>query len=679
MTPTRWQQLDSELGLRLVQAATAGLFVVFGLALILTLAYQGLALGHRFPLDYGESPLVDQAVRLAAGENIYRPDLSQPPYTISNYPPLYVAALAPWVSLFGPSFFPGRLLSVLCAWIVAGCLALIVYTHSRDRPAAALTAGVFVTLAYVTHWSAFLRVDMLALALSLAALALLARWPAARWSLVAAGVLLVAAIYTRQSYALAAPLAAVVWLWAGPGPGPLQRSWRRALGLAVLVGGAALAIFVLLQAVTAGGFFFNIVTANVNAYRRDILQRSLDGLVSTAWPLLLLGLASLALVRRRNPLYALAAPYLLGGALSALTIGKVGSNVNYLLELCAGLSLAGGLVLVWARQRVHSHALAALVLVLLALQAAYSMRTIIDQYASSLGERRTQTADLYRLEALVRDAAGPVLADEYMGLSTLQGRPIYLQPFETTQLASAGVWDQTPLLDSLQQQAFDLVLIYDRPWYTERWTPEMLAAIESDYRLADRLADVRVYRPFNRSTLVAAETCPGAPWRLPTAAARGLQADQDGLQFFGQGNDGTVPVVAVASGTLTRPLGWLDTVAIEHDDPLRPGETVWTFYAGMASANGLASHIVPSFPPGSAGVPVEAGEVLGYQGTWSGRKNWPAWLHVRFAMLPGSAPGVIPESLAGEALLDPASYLGLAPAATAPGANVQPLRCAPPP
>src|SRR5438876_9994676 len=153
-------------------------------AALLGLVYQGRAIADRYPLDYGEAPLVDQALRLASGRNIYRADLSAPPYTVANYPPVYVAALAPLTKWFGPSFAPGRLISSLCAWAAAACLGLILFTHSRDGLAAAVTALTFLAVPYVTFWSSLVRIDLLALALSLGALFLLVRWPAARWSLV---------------------------------------------------------------------------------------------------------------------------------------------------------------------------------------------------------------------------------------------------------------------------------------------------------------------------------------------------------------------------------------------------------------------------------------------------------------------------------------------------------------
>ena len=40
--------------------------------------------GLPFPLDYGEGPMLDQTLRLAQFENIYRNSFASPPYTVSN-------------------------------------------------------------------------------------------------------------------------------------------------------------------------------------------------------------------------------------------------------------------------------------------------------------------------------------------------------------------------------------------------------------------------------------------------------------------------------------------------------------------------------------------------------------------------------------------------------------------
>jgi hypothetical protein len=539
---------------------------------------------------------------------------------------------------------------------------------------------LFLAIPYVVHWSSLLRIDMLALACSTAGLYLLARWPTARWSTVGSALLLVAAIYTRQSYALAAPLAAFLWLLMHDRrrtlrPWTLRLRSEQAFGLAALVGGLAVILFLILNPLTRGGFYFNVVTANVNEFGMERLEWNLRRLRDAAPVLLIIGGAFLFLAPGRVRSWPLLVPYLIGAALSSLTVGKIGSNVNYFLELCAALSLAAGALVAWSGKRPW---LRAVLLILLALQTVRLMQTTADEYFKPLGSRLGFREELRKLEKIVTDAQGPILADEYMGLITLQDRPLYVQPFEVTQLANAGLWDQTPLVESIHGKEFPIILIHHFPEYSvykERWTPEMLSAISRAYVPADFLANTRVYRPFGSRT--PAHACPGALWQLPTSAEMGVQWGESGLDFFGQGNENDVPVYAVADGLLTRFSGWDDGVAIQHDDPLHPGEKVWSYYAHMASADGLESYVVEDLPPGSAGVSVKAGQLLGYQGRWSGQRQAmvTTWVHLRFAGVRAAEDGSFSGQVVPGNVLDPSPYLGIALKVGREHSGWQPLRC----
>src|ERR687894_476399 len=63
--------------------ATAVLLLAQSWALMLFLRHGWDALAFPFPLNYGEGPLLDQAVRLASFEGVYSSDLARAPYTIS--------------------------------------------------------------------------------------------------------------------------------------------------------------------------------------------------------------------------------------------------------------------------------------------------------------------------------------------------------------------------------------------------------------------------------------------------------------------------------------------------------------------------------------------------------------------------------------------------------------------
>ena len=325
--------------------ATAFLILAQGLAVLLFLRHGWQALSFPYPLNYGEGPLLDQSVRLAAFENIYRTDLSAPPYVIANYPPLFMVAQVPFVWLFGPAMWYGRLISLLSVAAVALFVGLTLHALTRDRLASLAGALIFPAMPYVVRWSSLSRVDSLGLALSWAGLFVVARWPQKRWSVFVSALLLVAAVYTRQTYILAAPLAAFVWLAA-------QGQRRRALQTAAIAGGACLLLFAALNISTGEGFFLNTVTANLNDFRWERVSLNALGALLACPVLLLSSLAFLLLTPRKgNNAWWLVAPYLIASIPTAVLVGKVGSDVNYLLELSAALGLATGAFIAWQRRR----------------------------------------------------------------------------------------------------------------------------------------------------------------------------------------------------------------------------------------------------------------------------------------------------------------------------------------
>jgi hypothetical protein len=471
--------------------------------------------------------------------------------------------------------------------------------------------------------------------------------------MIISALLLVAAIYTRQSYALAAPLAIFVWL--------LTINWRQAFKFAAVVGGLSLGLFILLNALTHGGFFFNIVTANINEFSIDRLTWNLRRYRDAVPFLLFMGGIFIIFGYRRFHAWPLLTMYLVGSSISSLTIGKIGSNVNYFLELSAALCLIAGAVIAMCRRYQW---LRAVIAACLALQVGHLITLSWGDYSEILHVRLELFDEIKELESIVAETEGPVLADEFMGLITLQGQPLFIQPFEITQLVNAGKLDQTPIVENINNKDFPAILVHHLPdyeIYKERWTPEMLEAIEQNYTLTHILADTHVYqvRGLQRYKLAEIQVCPNSSWKLPTSALLGIAWREDGIDFFGGGSGKSVPVYSVADGLLTRPADSSNIVVIQHDDPLRPGEKVWTIYADMIGASGIDSYIDEQFPPGSTDIPVVRGQLLGYQGDWGGRPYWPVWPHLYFTVVQAEKDGSFPEVLLKENTLDASAYLGI--------------------
>ncbi len=471
---------------RLLVMLLVAMVVLFGM-------HAWVSLHTYAPLDYGEGPLLHQARLLLQGQPLYRPSLSEPPYTITNYPPLYQTLVAMVGAIAGFSYETGRWVSVVATVLAMGALWALVQALTGERRAAAIAAMLLVAFPFAFYWGVLGRVDMLALALSLWGIWWAVRWPGTWWGLIGAALLLTAAAFTRQSYLLAAPLAVCCWLAA--------HEWRwaaRFVGLMGLLVGA-LTAFALWW--TKGGFWVHVVVANRNQLNWwQVLAMAYLFLLTAAPIAVVACVEAMQHLRRREKIAWLLLGYFMGASLSALTVAKVGSNVNYWLEIVAACILLVGVGMArWRREMSPWERLIPLGLVLLFVVLAWRANSAIVRETEWV--QQVLVRDVRDLEAMVCATPGPVIAEEMMSILVVCKKEIVFQPFEYTRLAEEGIWDQRPFLTAIRAQQFDLILISDGRWEnpSNRWTPEMLDAIQKAYFPAERRIGTIVYRPAERS------------------------------------------------------------------------------------------------------------------------------------------------------------------------------------
>ena len=144
-----------------------------------------------------------------------------------------------------------------------------------------------------------------------------------------------------------------------------------------------------LSAITGG--FFHTVTSNINEFRWEQVAFSLSDLIATM-PLMLAGGVAFLVLALRSGIESqwLVGPYLLGAVTTALLIGKVGSVVNYLLELSAALA-TGALLARYAKRPGPPTAM----LLALAAQTVLLVQTSQLDH-SSLSEGAASTSSLSR-------------------------------------------------------------------------------------------------------------------------------------------------------------------------------------------------------------------------------------------------------------------------------------------
>lgn len=172
------------------------------------------------------------------------------------------------------------------------------------------------------------------------------------------------------------------------------------------------------------------------------------------------------------------------------------------------------------------------------------------------------------------------------------------------------------------------------------------------------------------TTAMNRTTCPGAPFSLPSNGLIGLLWDDSagpytilnphtGVDVFGDGDPGTVPVYAAYDGLLSRRSDWISSVIIKHNDPLQTGRTIWTYYTHMATRDGSKSFIVPAFPTGTTDMPVKRGDLLGYQGEYAGVGRPPIGMHVHMSLVTSEDDGTFKNEAVIGNTLDPSPYFGM--------------------
>ena len=140
-----------------------GAFLVYGLGV---LHHAGRLLSYPFSVDYVEWPkspehgiwFKDNRFTHLGMFAVERSQL-HPDFTLIN---------AMGVSVTGPTPFFGRLLALLSTFGIASVLVALLYPHTKGRFSIALLAGaLFATSHMVWLWSGIVRVDNLAIFLSL--------------------------------------------------------------------------------------------------------------------------------------------------------------------------------------------------------------------------------------------------------------------------------------------------------------------------------------------------------------------------------------------------------------------------------------------------------------------------------------------------------------------------------
>ena len=239
----------------LMLAATLALLF----SLLVYLLYAINLISFPFDYDQGEGFELQDSVLFSQGQLPYR-DTEVYPFYASNYPPLYHVLAAPFVWVFGPAYWYGRVLSFIASLAAACAIGYAVYRDGHRQLWLAVLSGLaFLASNFVYHIGPLFRQHILMVALETVAIVMLAgAFPRRDKRGIALGLLLlICAGYTKQLAAITA-VAALAWMFL--------RQPRAALGWAAGFIGLGALIFLWLNLASDGHWWTQTIIANVNQF-----------------------------------------------------------------------------------------------------------------------------------------------------------------------------------------------------------------------------------------------------------------------------------------------------------------------------------------------------------------------------------------------------------------------------
>ena len=182
---------------RILEALLVGAAIWYlGSYLVVALA----RVAYPYDLEWMEGGMLEHVARVLGGQPLYVPPSAE--FTPYIYAPLYYYVAALFAKLFGLRLLALRMVSLLASVGVLGLIAALTHARTRSRLGALVAAGLFAAL--FERAGAFFdlaRADSVALFFLLLAIWLLL---ARERRDVAAGVLLAAAFFTKQTMLLVA-------------------------------------------------------------------------------------------------------------------------------------------------------------------------------------------------------------------------------------------------------------------------------------------------------------------------------------------------------------------------------------------------------------------------------------------------------------------------------------------
>lgn len=435
---------------------------------------------YPYQIDHGEVSVLYETYLLTNGKNLY-PDLNAPPYIATIYTPLYYLVTAPLIKVFGVSYLPGRMFSILASFSIALALFFIVKRITENTWVSSLTA----LLPFVSHFfyssAPVARVDMLGLMLVFWGL-----FFALRKETFKALLLMYLAIMTKQSL-VALPLAFFTHQFFF---GDKKRAISTGL---VFIASGLISVFLL--SVLTDGFFM------AHTFRQSNVPYSITQLFAFKYKLLIMYpvILSLALFtlydsfRKRE--IGLLHFFFITGVLTSFTVGYKGATINHHLEFFLLITLLFGIGLGKLYASLKPNCLSVIHFLLIVQMAMlFHLPNLPDKiqklhffYHFSPPPDQVELTTSKKVSNYVRQAEGKVLSLPNGDFCLVNGKEMEIETLFFSERRKLGLWDPSDLINSISKQEYALIITWNRLPEMRLLGKKIRDAIERHYERIDEI------------------------------------------------------------------------------------------------------------------------------------------------------------------------------------------------
>jgi len=269
-----------------------------------------------------------RALMVLQGKSLY-PPLTDYPFVVTLYPPVFFYLAALFVKTLGPTLFAGRVLSLICSLSVCLLCFMITWLLTKNIFWGVLAGLFFSVSGYVQWWGMMFKNDIMAVCFGLAGILLFLKYEKSKKYLLSVPFLILA-VFTKQT-TISAPLAVMAYLLLSK-----KRDMGKFFRFSFWFVGLSSLIFLFLTVATRGQFFIDIILVprsivwdftNFMSYWR--------GTFYSYGFLLVPAIGFIVLERILYRETSLISWFFIFSVLARYDIGIIGSSDNYFMETVA--------------------------------------------------------------------------------------------------------------------------------------------------------------------------------------------------------------------------------------------------------------------------------------------------------------------------------------------------------